>query len=72
MQIYQKNGVTGKLCQRISVTGSVLLLRSIFIASVFTCKFNSNSMTFRTLTALIIYPFSIFYTFNFFHNLLLS
>ncbi len=72
MQIYQKNGVTGELCKSFSVTGPVLLYRSIFRALVFICKLNNNRLTFSFFTAFISYPFSTLYTFNFFHNLFLS
>lgn len=72
MQIYQKNGVTGKLCQRISVAGSVLLSRSIFRALGFTFKLNNNRLSFSLFITFISCPFFTLYTFNFFHNLLLS
>ena len=59
MQIYQKNGVTGKLCQHFSVAGSMLLLRSIFCASVWTRKLKNQRLVFRLLLVFVRYPFSI-------------
>lgn len=56
MQIYQKNGVTGRLCKSFFVASRLLNTRSIFCASVHTCGIHRNVLLYKIFFAIAGYP----------------
>lgn len=67
MQMYQKNGVTGKVCQRFSVAGRLLSTRSVLRASVNFCTICRDASLYKFFFAFAGYP-TLFPSTFIFHN----